>query len=99
MFFNQLLTNFLLFSIGILGFIFSKRSILILLMCIEIVLLSVNLNFLILSIYLDDVVGQVFSILILTVAASESSIGLSLIIMYYRVRGHLLINNTSSVKG
>lgn len=99
MFYNQIITNILLFVIGILGIIFNKRSIIIVLMCVEMVLLSVNLNFLVLSVYLDDSIGQVFSILILTVAAGESAIGLSILILYYRIRGNILINEIAALKG
>lgn len=99
MFFTQLITNILLFITGTLGILFNRRSIIIVLMCVEIILLSVNLNFLILSVYLDDSIGQVFSILILTVAAAESAIGLSILILYYRVRGNILINEIAVLKG
>jgi NADH-quinone oxidoreductase subunit K len=99
MFFTQLITNILLFITGTLGILLNRRSIIIVLMCIEMILLSVNLNFLILSAYLDDSVGQVFSLLILTVAAAESAIGLSILILYYRIRGNILINEVAVLKG
>jgi len=99
MFFNQLITNILLFISGTVGIIFNRQSIIIVLMCIEMILLSVNLNFLILSAYLDDSVGQVFSLLILTVAAGESAVGLSILILYYRIRGNILINEIAALKG
>ena len=67
------------------------RSILIILMCIELMLLSLNLNFITFSIYFDDLFGQIFSFFILTVAASESAVGLAIIIIYYRVRGNISI--------
>ena len=61
-------------------------------MCIELVLLSLNLNFILFSIYLDDLYGQLFSFFILTIAAAESAIGLAIIIIYYRIRGNININ-------
>lgn len=99
MFFNQLITNISLFLLASFGIMFNRSNIIIVLMCIEIMLLSVNLNFLLLSVYLDDSVGQVFSLLILTVAASESAIGLSILILYYRIRGNIFINESTALKG
>lgn len=99
MFFNQLITNISLFILATFGIMFSRSNIIIVLMCIELMLLSVNLNFLLLSVYLDDAVGQVFSLLILTVAAGESAIGLSILILYYRIRGNILINESTVLKG
>lgn len=96
---NQIITNVFLFLIGILGILFNQSSVLIVLMCIEMILLSVNLNFLIISFYLDDMIGQVFSLLILTIAAAESAIGLSILIVYYRVKGNVLINDITALKG
>jgi len=68
-------------------------------MCIELVLLSVNLNFVIFSVYLDDFYGQIFSLFVLTVAAAESAIGLAILILYYRIRGKILINQIAVLKG
>ena len=87
----QLAANIFLFLIGIFGIIFQRRNILIVLMCIELLLLSVNLNFIVFSVYLDDFLGQLFSLFILTVAASESAIGLAIIILYFRLRGSISI--------
>jgi NADH-quinone oxidoreductase subunit K len=95
MFLNQLTANFFLFFVSVFGLVVNRKSIIITLMCIELMLLSINLNFLVFSFYLDDFYGQIFSLIILTVAAAESSIGLALIIVYYRVRGS--INITQSV--
>jgi NADH-quinone oxidoreductase subunit K len=98
MFFLQLLTNLFLFLLSILGLIFNKQSILMSLICIELMLLSLNLNFIIFSVYLDDIFGQIFSIFILTVAAAESSIGLAIIISFYRVRGNVSLVNSKVLK-
>lgn len=68
-------------------------------MCIELMLLSVNMNFILFSIYLDDVYGQIFSLFILTVAAAESAIGLAILILYYRLRGKISINEKVTLKG
>tara|TARA_R110000764_G_C11029072_1_gene385110 strand:+ start:13554 stop:13871 length:318 start_codon:yes stop_codon:yes gene_type:complete len=95
----QLLTNTLLFLIGIFGILFNRKSILLILMCIELILLSVNLNFVTFSVYLDDFYGQIFSLFILTIAAAESAIGLAILILYYRIRGKIFIDQTSALKG
>ena len=68
-------------------------------MSIELMLLAVNLNFLVFSIYLDDLVGQLFALLILTVAAAESAIGLALLVVYYRVRGTISVEFINLMKG
>lgn len=99
MFFNQLFTNTLLFFIGMFGILFNRRNILIVLMCLEIVLLSINLNFILFSVYFDDFYGQLFSLFILTIAAAESAIGLAIIIIYYRIRGRISMNQVASLKG
>lgn len=99
MFTLQITTNFFLFLIGIIGLIFNRRNILIILMCVELILLSINMNFILFSVYFDDLSGQIFSFFILTVAAAESSIGLAIIIAYYRIRGSIQILQTIALKG
>lgn len=89
----------LLFVIGILGVFLTKKNIIIILMSIELILLSINMNFVFFSLYLDDVVGQLFCLLILTVAAAEAAIGLAIIIIYYRLRGTIAISYISALKG
>ena len=98
MFLTQLSANLFLFFIGLSGIIFNRRNILIILMCIELVLLSLNLNFILFSVYLDDLYGQLFSFFILTIAAAESAIGLAIIIIYYRIRGNIEINTQFTLK-
>jgi len=68
-------------------------------MSIEIMLLAVNLNFIFFSVYLDDLIGQMFALYILTVAAAESAIGLAILVVYYRLRGIIAIDNISTLKG
>jgi NADH-quinone oxidoreductase subunit K len=99
MFILQILTNIFLFFTGVFGIISNRRSILVILMCIELILLSVNLNFILFSVYLDDFYGQIFSLFILTIAAAESAIGLAILILYYRIRGKILINQVATLKG
>ncbi len=96
---KQLLTNSIVFTIATLGIILNRRHVLIILICIEILLLIINLNFLLLSNYFDDIYGHLFAFIILTVAASESAIGLAIIILYYRTRFDVSIIKNVSLKG
>lgn len=89
----------ILFIVGSVGVFITRKNIIVVLMSIELMLLSVNLLFIFLSIYLDDIVGQVFSLYILTIAAAESSIGLALIVIYYRIRYTIAIDLISTIKG
>ena len=98
MFLTQISANILLFFIGLVGVMLNRRNILIILMCIELLLLSLNMNFILFSVYLDDLYGQLFSFFILTIAAAESAIGLAIIIIYYRIRGNILVNDKFIIK-
>jgi len=91
--------NLIVFSICVIGILFNSRNFLVLLMGIELMLLSSNLNFIYFSIYLDDLYGQLFSLFILTIAASESAVGLAIVIIYYRVRGSISIDQIPILKG
>jgi len=88
-----------LFLVGIWGIFLNRKNIIIMLMSIELMLLAVNLNFVIFSAYLDDLLGQLFALLILTVAAAESAIGLALLVIYYRVRGTVSVEFIHLLKG
>jgi NADH-quinone oxidoreductase subunit K len=96
---NYLTVASILFLIGISGIILNRKNIIIMLMSVELMLLSINLNFIIYSAYLDDVMGQVFALLILTVAAAESAIGLAILVVYYRVRGSISVENIHLLRG
>jgi len=89
--FNNILINFILFCLGLLGIILNRQNILIILMSIELVLLSINLNFVYFSVFLDDIMGQIFSLIILTVASAESSIGLALMVLFFNIHGNISI--------
>ena len=89
----------ILFSIGALGLVLNRKNILIIIMSIELMLLAVNLNFIVFSIYLDDILGQLFVLFILTVAATESSIGLAILSVYYKVKNTILIEKIKITKG
>lgn len=90
---KYIFVSVIIFMISFFGLIYNKKSILIILISIELILLSVNILFIVFSIYLDDIVGQIFTIFILTIAAAETSIGLSLLLVSYKVRGNILIDN------
>jgi len=82
--FLHLVLSLFLFIIGIFGLFLSRKNIILIIMSLELMLLSINYNFLFLSTYLDDLLGQLFSLLVLTIGACESAIGLALLICYYR---------------
>lgn len=89
----------ILFVIGVLGVVINRKNIIVMLMSIELLLLGVNFLFLIGAVFLDDMIGQVFSLYILVVAAAESAIGLSILIAYYRVKGTVAIIYTNLLRG
>lgn len=98
MFFIQILINLYIFCLGVLGVLTNRRHYLIIIICVEMMLLSINMSFLLFSIYLDDIFGQLFVFFILTVAAAESSIGLAIIILYYKNRGSIFSSNKLLLK-
>jgi NADH-quinone oxidoreductase subunit K len=94
-----LAVSIILFLLGIWGIFLNRKNIIIMLMSIELMLLAVNLNFVLFSVYLDDLVGQIFALFILTVAAAESAIGLAILVVYYRVRGTIAVEFINLIKG
>lgn len=80
----SLILSIILFIVGVVGIFLSRKNIILIIMSLELMLLASNYNFLLFSIYLDDLMGEVFSLLILSVGASESALGLALVISYYR---------------
>ena len=89
----------LLFFFGLSGIVFGRKNLILLLMSIEVMLLAVNLNFLIFSSFLDDLIGHFFSLLILTVAAAESATGLAILVIYFRIRGTIFVQFIHFIKG
>jgi NADH-quinone oxidoreductase subunit K len=87
-----------LFLIGVLGLVLNRKNILITLMSIELMLLAINLNFIVFSIYLDDLAGYVFVLFILTIAAAESAIGLAILTIYYRLKNTIQMDKIKNVK-
>ncbi|MFZ1343980.1 NADH-quinone oxidoreductase subunit NuoK [Thiothrix eikelboomii] len=96
---NYLVIGALLFSISIAGMFLNRKNILILLMCIELMLLAVNMNFIAFSYYLGDLAGQVFVFFILTVAAAETAIGLAILVLVFRNRRTINVQDLDSLKG
>ncbi len=88
-----------LFLIGIVGLVLNRKNIIIILMSIELMLLAINMNFIAFSIHLDDLLGQMFALFVLTVAAAESAIGLAILVIYYRVRGTIAIEKVQTMRG
>ena len=91
--------SFGLFFIGLFGIFINRKNLLTIIICIELMLLSINFNLLISAYYLDDILGEIFVLMILTVAAAESSIGLAILIIYYRLRGTIAIELINTLKG
>lgn len=88
-----------LFVIGIFGLFLNRKNIIILLMSIELILLSVNINLVAFSSFADDLVGQIFTLLVLTVAAAEAAIGLAILVSFFRNRGTIAVEDVNVMKG
>ena len=89
----------ILFTIGIFGIFLNRKNVIIILMSVELMLLAVNLNLVAFSHYLGDMVGQVFAMLVLTVAAAEAAIGLAILVVYFRNRGSIAVEDINLMKG
>jgi NADH-quinone oxidoreductase subunit K len=89
----------ILFTIGIFGIFLNRKNVIIILMSIELMLLSVNINLVAFSSFLNDMVGQVFALLVLTVAAGEAAIGLAILVTYFRNRGTIAVEDINMMKG
>ena len=89
----------IIFAIGIIGIFLNRKNVIIILMSIELILLSVNINLVSFSIYLQNLVGQVFTIFILTVAAAEAAVGLAIIVTYFKNKGSINVDQINSLKG
>ena len=88
-----------LFTLGILGIFLNRKNVIIILMSIELILLAVNINLVAFSTHLGDLVGQVFALIVLTVAAAEAAIGLAILVAYYRNRGSIAVEDDNLMKG
>ena len=96
---HYLTVGAILFTIGIFGIFLNRKNVIVIMMSIELILLAVNINFVAFSSYLHDLVGQVFALFILTVAAAEAAIGLAILVVYFRNRGTIAVEDVNLMKG
>ena len=89
----------ILFTLGIFGIFINRKNVIVILMSVELILLSVNINFVAFSTFLNDIVGQVFALLILTVAAAEAAIGLAILVVFFRNRGSIAVEDVNMMRG
>lgn len=96
---HYLVVAALLFGMGVLGLIANRKNLIVMLMAIELILLAVNINLVAFSAYLNDLVGQVFAMFVLTVAAGEAAIGLAILVIYFRDRATISVDDVNRMKG
>ena len=96
---HYLTLGVIIFTIGVIGIFLNRKNVIVILMSIELILLAVNINLVSFSIYLQDITGQIFTMLILTVAAAEAAIGLAIIVSYYRNKGSIRVEEIDEMKG
>jgi len=96
---NYLVVAAILFTIGVLGIFINRKNVIVILMSVELILLAVNINFVAFSTYLHDITGQVFTLFVLTVAAAEAAIGLAILVVFYRNRGSIAVEDINLMKG
>ena len=96
---HYLAVGAILFTLGVLGIFINRKNVIVILMSVELILLSVNINFVAFSSFLHDIVGQVFALFVLTVAAAEAAIGLAILVVYFRNRGTIAVEDINMMKG
>ena len=96
---HYLFLGAIIFTIGILGIFLNKKNLIIILMSIELILLSVNINFIAFSSFINDISGQIFAMFTLTVAAAEAAIGLAILVVFFRNLGSIEVNKINKLKG
>ncbi len=96
---HYLVVSAILFTLGVLGIFMNRKNLIVILMAIELILLGVNLNLVAFSSALGDLVGQVFAMFVLTVAAGEAAIGLAILVIYFRGRGTISVEDVNRMKG
>ena len=99
MYYEYLTVGIILFILGVLGIVLNRSNLIIMLMSIELMLLAISFLFLINSVVIDNLIGQIFTIMILTVAAAESAIGLAILVAYYRIRGTIAVKSLNFLRG
>ncbi|MBA4767857.1 MAG: NADH-quinone oxidoreductase subunit NuoK [Erythrobacter sp.] len=96
---HYLVVGAILFVLGVLGIFLNRKNVIVILMAVELILLAVNLNLVAFSAFLNDLTGQVFAMLVLTVAAAEAAIGLAILVIYFRTRGSIAVDDINRMKG
>mgnify|MGYP000293223290 CR=1 FL=1 len=96
---DYLTVGAVLFTLGIFGIFLNRKNVIVILMSVELILLAVNINLVAFSAFLGDLTGQIFALLVLTVAAAEAAIGLAIIVVYHRNRGSIAVDDISMMKG
>ncbi|MBS28730.1 MAG: NADH-quinone oxidoreductase subunit NuoK [Alphaproteobacteria bacterium] len=96
---HYLTVGAILFTLGIFGIFMNRKNVIIILMSVELMLLAVNINFVAFSAHLQDLVGQIFAMFVLTVAAAEAAIGLAILVVYFRNRGSIAVEDINMMKG
>ena len=96
---HYLTVGAILFTLGILGIFVNRKNVIVILMSVELILLAVNINLVAFSAFLHDLVGQVFALLVLTVAAAEAAIGLAILVVFFRNRGSIAVEDINLMKG
>ena len=96
---HYLAVGAILFVLGVFGIFLNRKNVIVILMAIELILLSVNINFVAFSAFLGDMVGQVFAMFVLTVAAAEAAIGLAILVIYFRNRGTIAVDDINQMRG
>ena len=96
---HYLTVGAVLFTLGVFGIFLNRKNVIVILMSVELILLAVNINFVAFSTHLDDIVGQVFALLILTVAAAEAAIGLAILVVFFRNRGSIAVEDVNMMRG
>ena len=96
---HYLVVGAILFVLGVLGIFRNRKNVIVILMAVELILLSVNINLVAFSAFMGDLVGQVFAMMVLTVAAAEAAIGLAILVIYYRGRGTIAVDDVNRMKG
>ena len=96
---HDLTVSAILFTIGVFGIFLNRKNVIVILMAIELILLAVNINLVAFAAFLGDIVGQVFALLVLTVAAAEAAIGLAILVSFYRNRGSIAVEDVNVMRG
>ena len=96
---HYLTVGAILFTLGILGIFLNRKNVIVILMSIELILLAVNINLVSFYAFLNDIVGQIYALIVLTVAAAEAAIGLAILVVFYRNRGSIAVEDINAMKG